>query len=102
MRTAAAVLAGMILITAAPKGLDGQSAPAGTTAAPRFQVDPSWPKEMPKLWILGAVTGVFPQPKHHFGADTLCSSTTRHNQELMPPGVANPRSDEPDYFGGAS
>ena len=26
---------------------------------PTFQVDPSWPNEMPNLWILGSVTSVF-------------------------------------------
>ena len=31
--------------------------------APRFVVDPSWPKDMPNNWILGAVTGVFVDAK---------------------------------------
>ena len=32
---------------------------------PMFQVDPSWPKEMPNLWILGSVTSVFVDSKNH-------------------------------------
>jgi hypothetical protein len=36
-----------------------------TAAAPRFQVDPSWPKDMTNNWILGAVTGVFVDARDH-------------------------------------
>ena len=32
---------------------------------PMFQVDPSWPKEMPYLWILGSVTSVFVDSNDH-------------------------------------
>ena len=32
---------------------------------PTFQVDPSWPNEMPNLWILGSVTSVFVDSNNH-------------------------------------
>lgn len=35
------------------------------TAVPTFEVDPSWPKELPNLWILGSVTGVFVDARDH-------------------------------------
>ncbi len=34
-------------------------------AGPSFEVDPSWPNEMPDLWILGSVTGVFVDASDH-------------------------------------
>ncbi len=33
-------------------------APAGTTNAPVFELDPDWPQTLPENWILGAVTGI--------------------------------------------
>jgi DNA-binding beta-propeller fold protein YncE len=38
---------------------------AGVDGPPTFQVDPSWPQEMPDLWILGAVTAVFVDDQDH-------------------------------------
>src|SRR5690606_30359029 len=34
-------------------------------AAPRFEVDPDWPQELPNNWILGSVTGVFVDARQH-------------------------------------
>ena len=36
-----------------------------TGGIPMFQVDTSWPKEMPNLWILGSVTSVFVDSNDH-------------------------------------
>ena len=36
-----------------------------TGGLPMFQVDASWPKEMPNLWILGSVTSVFVDSNDH-------------------------------------
>jgi DNA-binding beta-propeller fold protein YncE len=36
-----------------------------TGGIPMFQVDASWPKEMPNLWILGSVTSVFVDSNDH-------------------------------------
>jgi hypothetical protein len=62
----AALLAGSC---AGPSGGDGASAPAGTAAtvpagatdgrqAPRFEVDPFWPKPLPNHWVLGSTIGL--------------------------------------------
>ena len=39
--------------------LQGAAAQQGTTEAPRFEVDPYWPKPLPNHWILGQAIGVF-------------------------------------------
>ena len=45
-------------------------------AAPRFQVDPSWPLELPNNWILGSVTGVFVDAKQHVWVTHLPETLT--------------------------
>jgi DNA-binding beta-propeller fold protein YncE len=49
-----------------------QSSPA----APKFQVDPSWPQELPNKWILGAVTGVFVDSRQHVWVTHLPETLT--------------------------
>ncbi len=45
-------------------------------AAPRFQVDPSWPLDLPNNWILGSVTGVFVDAKQHVWVTHLPETLT--------------------------
>ena len=47
--------------------VDTTQSPAtlATGSIPMFQVDASWPKEMPNLWILGSVTSVFVDSNDH-------------------------------------
>jgi DNA-binding beta-propeller fold protein YncE len=50
------------------------------TQAPTFQVDPFWPKPLPKHWILGSVTGVAVDAQDHVwivhrGMDSLTART---------------------------
>lgn len=48
------------------QGSPGGSAATGSAgAAPSFQVDPAWPREMPDLWIMGSITGVFVDDRDH-------------------------------------
>jgi sugar lactone lactonase YvrE len=67
-----------------PPGPPGPPGPpaAAAAAAPRFHVDPTWPKEMPNLWILGAVTGVFVDAKDHIWVTHLPETLTE--EELGP------------------
>jgi DNA-binding beta-propeller fold protein YncE len=44
---------------------DGPAAGESTGAAPSFQVEPDWPREMPDLWIMGSITGVFVDARDH-------------------------------------
>ena len=39
--------------------VDAAPGPVDSGGIPGFMVDPSWPREMPNKWIMGAVTGVF-------------------------------------------
>ena len=48
----------------------------GSAHAPRFDVDPLWPKPLPNHWVLGSVTGVAVDARDHIwithrGADSL-------------------------------
>ncbi len=45
--------------------LDGHSVEAATTQAPRFEVDPLWPKPLPNHWIMGNVIGVSVDDQDH-------------------------------------
>ena len=55
-----------------------QAGPAGAAVRglPTFKVDPSWPLEMPNKWILGSVTGVFVDAKHHVWVTHLPETLT--------------------------
>src|SRR5918996_995058 len=56
-------------------------------AGARFVVDPSWPKEMPKNWIFGSITGVFVDAKDHIWVTHLPETLTEEElgQEQKPP-----------------
>lgn len=83
----------VLLITVVVSGLlfegtivAGQGRRAGQ--APRFQVDPLWPKPLPNHWILGSVTGVAVDAQDHIwithrGADSLAN--TEKGGILNPP-----------------
>jgi DNA-binding beta-propeller fold protein YncE len=66
----AGALAGS-LAGCAGESTDGQGSPGGSAAtgsagaAPSFLVDPAWPREMPDLWIMGSITGVFVDDRDH-------------------------------------
>jgi DNA-binding beta-propeller fold protein YncE len=48
---------------------------AGATMAPRFEVDPLWPKPMPNHWILGQTIGVWVDSDDHIWIVHRSSST---------------------------
>lgn len=52
-----------LLSSCGPPADSGPAAPAD--AVPAFQVDPTWPQELPNDWILGSVTGVFVDARDH-------------------------------------
>ena len=55
--------------------------------APRFQVDPTWPKDMPNHWIMGSITGVFVDAKDHIWVTHLPETLTEEeiSEEQKPP-----------------
>src|SRR5687767_15755961 len=68
MKHARLGLAGLVLVAA---GLLGTQAlvqgatQGGTVQAPRFEVDPMWPKPLPNHWLLGSVTGIAIDSRDH-------------------------------------
>jgi hypothetical protein len=49
---------------------------ASADTVPTFQVDPSWPRELPDNWILGAITGVFVDARNHVWISQLPETLT--------------------------
>ena len=61
-----ALVGALIVLTAVAGGFllqeRSQSAQAGV---PKFEVDPSWPKDLPNQWMLGQVSGIFVDSHDH-------------------------------------
>ncbi|WP_423925254.1 hypothetical protein [Candidatus Palauibacter sp.] len=79
--TAACGIAGAawVLLSACSGPGAGGDAAAGASpdgGAPSFAVDPGWPREMPDLWIMGSVTGVFVDPRDHVWVTHLPETLT--------------------------
>jgi hypothetical protein len=57
--------------------------------APRFVVDPSWPKDMPNNWIFGSITGVFVDAKEQIWVTHLPETLTEEEtSETQTPPIA--------------
>ena len=73
--TGAAFLAAIAGIALAERALVRQAAAQPTVQAPRFEVDPFWPKPLPNGWMLGMTIGVAVDSNDHVWivhrADTL-------------------------------
>ena len=54
----AAALLSIVLLTAGAFLLTHNTVHAATVMAPRFEVDPFWPKPLPNHWVLGQTIGV--------------------------------------------
>ena len=65
-----------VAVTVFESRVQGQWSKAVAPAVPVFTVDPSWPLEMPKQWILGAVTGVFVDATQHVWVTHLPETLT--------------------------
>src|SRR3979490_2030347 len=76
------------LCTALLIGLLAPTAVAQQAAS--FKVDPSWPLEMPKHWIMGAVTGVFVDAKQHVWVTHLPEVLTEEELYEEPWNVVTP------------
>lgn len=84
-----AAVTALALITMLAAGAHPNSASAqGKAKAPKFEVDPLWPKPLPNHWILGSVTGVVVDAQDHIwiahkGASSLAN--TEKGGILTPP-----------------
>lgn len=66
----------------------GAAAQGGTVQAPRFEVDPLWPKPLPNHWLLGSTIGVWVDERDHVWIIHRSSATLNNNErgaELSPP-----------------
>ncbi len=64
-----------VLFSACGSGADDTTA-ATTPGVPTFQVDPTWPREMPNDWIMGSVTAVFVDSQDHIWVTHLPETLT--------------------------
>jgi hypothetical protein len=55
----------IIALGAGQRALQGSTAAFQTAQAPRFEVDPVWPKPLPNHWVLGNVIGVGVDARDH-------------------------------------
>lgn len=64
-------------LACAPDAPTGDApASAAATGPPIYTVDPEWPLEMPDLWVMGAVTGVFVDARDHVWVTHLTETLT--------------------------
>ncbi len=82
------VVALMMLLAAGGAAQQGAT-PAPPAQAPRYEVDPFWPKPLPNRWILGAVAGVAVDAREHVWIvhrpSTLQPNETRSIWRAAPP-----------------
>lgn len=69
-----ALLGACNMIPEATDSVDIPTVSSGST--PTFQIDPSWPREMPNSWIIGAVTSVFVDAQDHVWVTHLQETLT--------------------------
>jgi DNA-binding beta-propeller fold protein YncE len=58
----------------------------GAVMAPRFEVDPLWPKPLPNHWLLGSAIGVSVDADDHIWIIHRSSSTLGNNEKLLETG----------------
>jgi sugar lactone lactonase YvrE len=78
------LLAGIALLVAAVQLVSAQGGAAKGAAAraqaPRFEVDPMWPRPMGSRWILGSTTGVAIDSRDHIFVVHLTDSFTQRTE----------------------
>ena len=65
-----------------------QTSGGATVRAPRFEVDPLWPKPLPNHWLLGSTIGVWVDERDHVWIIHRSSATLSNNErglEQKPP-----------------
>jgi hypothetical protein len=56
--TAAAFITALIALGVAERAFESRAAAQAQVVAPRFEVDPLWPKPLPNHWVVGMMVGV--------------------------------------------
>ena len=66
-----------VFVAGCGSSLETRGAPdVGSEGIPSFEVDPSWPLEMPNDWIMGSVTAVFVDAMDHVWVTHLPETLT--------------------------
>ena len=87
----AASLIGLLAVLGVAQAVLDRAAEAqskGAAMAPRFEVDPMWPKPLPNHWLLGSTIGVSVDAQDHVWIIHRSSATLNANErgaELDPP-----------------
>jgi len=76
------ILGGSLLVLLAVAGTFLMKERAGSTQAgvPKFEVDPSWPKDLPNQWMLGQVSGIFVDSHDHVWVTNRPRSLENHDK----------------------
>ncbi|HEX6314457.1 MAG TPA: hypothetical protein VFZ73_06335 [Gemmatimonadaceae bacterium] len=88
----AGALTGTTIVVLATLGAvaGGQGSQGGTVQAPRFEVDPYWPKPLPNHWLLGSGTGIAIDARDHVFVihltDNFVARTETGAGTITPPG----------------
>jgi DNA-binding beta-propeller fold protein YncE len=83
-----AVLAVLVVADLALQRVVAAQTNGGMVRAPRFEVDPFWPKPLPNHWLLGSTIGVWVDERDHVWIIHRSSATLNNNErglELKPP-----------------
>jgi hypothetical protein len=76
-----AVLAGLAVTEALLQQQVSAQQGGGTVRAPRFEVDPLWPKPLPNHWLLGSAIGVWVDERDHVWIIHRSSATLDDNEK---------------------
>lgn len=83
-------LAAIVALGVAQRALQSAAPAQGTVTAPRFEVDPLWPKPLPNGWLMGMTIGVGVDDRDHVWIvhrpDTLSAAEAAADQD--PPAAA--------------
>jgi DNA-binding beta-propeller fold protein YncE len=81
----ASVVALLVALAVSQAVLDRSAAAQskGAVQAPRFEVDPLWPKPLPNHWILGSTIGVWVDTDDHVWIIHRSSATLGNNEKTL-------------------
>ena len=82
---AGACVAAVSALGLSARALDQAAAPAGMVEAPRFEVDPMWPKPLPNNWVIGQAIGLTVDARDHVWmvhrVDSLSANEVSQDQD---------------------
>src|ERR1700754_3256259 len=81
-----AILSALAIGQAALDETVAAQAASGAAMAPRFEVDPFWPKPLPNHWVLGSTIGVWVDSDEHIWVIHRSSATLANNERPLETG----------------